>query len=89
MSCALAGGFFTTGATWELPSPKTEYWASQVAQWSRIRLQCKRSRRCEFDHWARKIPLEKKMAIHPSVLVWKIPWTEEPSRLQSVESDMI
>ena len=33
MSSALAGGFFTTGATWELLSPKTEYWASQVAQW--------------------------------------------------------
>ena len=27
--------------------------------------------------------LEKEMAIHSSILVWKIPWTEEPSRLQS------
>ena len=24
-------------------------------------------------------PLEKGMAVHPSILTWKIPWTEEPS----------
>ena len=28
-------------------------------------------------------PLEKEMATHPSILAWKIPWTEEPGRLQS------
>ena len=36
-------------------------------------------------------PLEKKMAIHSSILALKIPWTEEPGGLQSVyhkESDM-
>ena len=27
-------------------------------------------------------PLEKEMAIHSSTLAWKIPWTEEPDRLQ-------
>ena len=27
-------------------------------------------------------PLEKEMAIHSSTLAWKIPWTEEPGRLQ-------
>ena len=27
--------------------------------------------------------LEKEMAIHFSILAWKIPWTEEPGRLQS------
>ena len=36
-------------------------------------------------------PLEKEMAIHFSALAWKIPWTEEPGRLQfsqgSKESD--
>ena len=31
-------------------------------------------------------PLEKGMATHSSVLAWRIPWTEEPGRLQSVES---
>ena len=31
-----------------------------------------------------KVPLEKGMAIHCSILVWRIPWTEKPGRLQSV-----
>ena len=29
-------------------------------------------------------PLEKGMATHSSILAWKIPWTEEPVRLQSM-----
>ena len=36
-------------------------------------------------------PLEKEMATHSSILAWKIPRTEEPGRLQSMEvteSDM-
>ena len=35
-------------------------------------------------------PLEKEMATHSSILAWRIPWTEEPDRLQSMglqESD--
>ena len=31
-------------------------------------------------------PLEKEMATHFSVLAWRIPWTEEPGRLQSMGS---
>ena len=33
-------------------------------------------------------PLEKEMATHSSTLARKVPWTEEPSRLQSIELDM-
>ena len=29
-------------------------------------------------------PLEKEMAVHSSTIAWKIPWTEEPGRLQSM-----
>ena len=29
-------------------------------------------------------PLEKEMATHSNILAWKIPWTEEPGRLQSM-----
>ena len=29
-------------------------------------------------------PLEKEMATHSSILAWKIPWMEEPGRLQSL-----
>ena len=31
-------------------------------------------------------PLEKEMATHPSILAWRIPWTEEPGRVQSMGS---
>ena len=31
--------------------------------------------------------LEKEMATHSSLLAWKIPWTEEPGRLQSMGLD--
>ena len=31
-------------------------------------------------------PLEKEMAIHSSTLTWKIPWSEEPGRLQTMGS---
>ena len=31
-------------------------------------------------------PLEEGMATHPSILAWRIPWTEEPDKLQSVGS---
>ena len=30
-------------------------------------------------------PLEMEMATHSSILDWRIPWTEEPGRLQSME----
>ena len=33
-----------------------------------------------------KDPLEKGMATHSSILAWRIPWTEEPGRLKSMES---
>ena len=32
----------------------------------------------------REDPLEKETATHSSTLAWKIPWTEEPGRLQSM-----
>ena len=38
-----------------------------------------------------KDSLEKEIATHSSILAWKIPWTEEPGRLQFMgtqESDM-
>ena len=33
--------------------------------------------------------LEKEMATHSSILAWKIPWTEEPGRLQSMGSQRV
>ena len=38
--------------------------------------------------WVRSLgwedPLEKEMAAHSSILAWKVPWMEEPGRLQSM-----
>ena len=36
-----------------------------------------------------KDPLEEGMATHSSILAWRIPWTEEPGRLQSIGSDKV
>ena len=37
----------------------------------------------------REDPLEKEMATHPSILAWKIPWTEGSGGLQSMVSQRI
>ena len=34
-------------------------------------------------------PLENGMATHFSILAWRIPWTEKPGRLQSMESQRV
>ena len=37
----------------------------------------------------REDPLEKGMATHSTILAWKIPWTEESGRLQSMRSQRV
>ena len=43
-----------------------------------------------WETWVRFLgledPLEEEMATHSSILAWRIPWTEESGRLQSMES---
>ena len=45
------------------------------------------------ETWVRSLgredPLEKEMATHASVLAWRIPWTEEPGKLQSMGSQRV
>ena len=45
------------------------------------------------ETWVRSLgredPLEKEMASHSSTLTWKIPWMEEPDRLQSMRSQRV
>ena len=40
----------------------------------------------QVQSWGREDPLEEEMATHSSILAWRIPWTEEPGRLQSLGS---
>ena len=46
-----------------------------------------------WETWVRFLgredPLEKEMAIPSSTLAWKIPWTEEPERTQSIASQRV
>ena len=46
-----------------------------------------------LEIWVRSLvwenPLEKGMATHSSILAWRIPWIGEPSRLQSMGSQIV
>ena len=48
----------------------------------------RRNLRAMQESWIQPLgwedPLEKGMATHSNVLVWRIPWTEEPGRLQFI-----
>ena len=63
-----------------------ELWTSLVAQ------MVKRLSTMQ-ETWVRSLgredPLEKEMAIYSSTIAWKIPWTEEPGRLQSMGSQRV
>ena len=39
--------------------------------------------------WGQEDSLEKGMATRPSILAWRIPWTEKPGRLQSMGSQRV
>ena len=54
-------------------------WTSLVAQTVK-RLSTMQETRLQSLGW--EDPLEKEMAIHSRTIAWKIPWTEEPGRLQ-------
>ena len=58
-------------------------WASLVAQ-------LVKNLSAMQETWVRSLdledPLGKEMAAHSSTLAWRIPWTEEPGRLQSMGS---
>ena len=72
MSPALAGGFFTTSTSWE-----AQYLIQHLSRWYSGK---------EFASLGQKYDLEQEMATHCSILVWKVPQTEEPGGLQSKES---
>ena len=61
-------------------------WASLIAQ-SVKNLPAMQETRVPFLD--REDPLEKEMAIHSNILAWKIPWTEEHGRLQSMGSQRV
>ena len=67
----------------------TSWWTSQVARWLRIRLamqemQEMQKMRVQISSLGQEGPLQEEMVTHSSILVWKIPLTEEPGGLQSM-----
>ena len=61
--------------------PLQYFWASLVAQMVK-NLSTMQETWVSSLGWEDR--LEEEMAIHSSILAWRIPWTEEPSRLQSM-----
>ena len=61
-------------------------WASLVAQ--RLK-RLPPMREIRVRSLGREDPLEKEMVIHSRTIAWKIPWTEKPGRLESVESQRV
>ena len=68
--------------SWAFLGPKTSLVAQMVK-----RLSTMRETRVRALGW--EDPLEKEMAIHSSTIAWKIPWMEEPGRLQSMGSQRV
>ena len=60
--------------------------ASQVGQMQRTCLPVQETQETWVRSLSQKDPLGKEMATHASILVWEIPWTKEPGRLQSLGS---
>ena len=57
-------------------------------EWASLVVQMVKHLPARQETWVRSLggedPLEKGMDTHSNILAWKIPWTEEPSRLQSI-----
>ena len=63
--------------------PAQYSWASLVAQMVKNPQETRVQSLCWED------PLEKGTATHSRILAWRIPWTEEPDRLQSMGSQRV
>ena len=64
-------------------------WASPVAQQAKNPPGMQETQETQVQPLGRKDPPEEEMATHTSILASKIPWTEEPGRLQSIGSQRV
>ena len=72
--------YLTSQLGFDSDSLESQPWASLVAQSVKNPPAMKQT---GVQFLGRVDPLEKEMATHSSILAWRIPWTEEPGRLQS------
>ena len=81
---------------WEAQPKKDKKLTGQLLQgsliqlsWASLMVQTVKNLLAVWETWVRFLgwedPLEKGMETHSRILPWKIPWTEEPGRLQSME----
>ena len=63
--------------------------SSQVAQWLKNPSAMQETQEMQVRSLGKEDPLEEGMATHSSILAWKIPWTEEAGRLQSMGSQRV
>ena len=65
----------------------------RVKKWSSLVAQTVKNLPTTQETWVRSLSweqlLEKRMATECSILTWKIPWTEEPGSLQTMESQKV
>ena len=65
----------------------------QFSPWASLVAQMVKNPPTMRETWVRSLgwedPLEEGMAIHSSILAWRIPWTEEPGGLQSMGSQRV
>ena len=60
-----------------------------MAQWVKNLPAMQETQKMRVQSLGQEDPLEEGMASHSSILVWRIPWTEEPSGLQSLGSQRV
>ena len=70
----------------QLTSRYTYSWASLVVQMVK---NLPAMQETQIQSLGQEDPLEKEKATQSSILAWRIPWTEEPGRLQSMGSQRI
>ena len=63
---------------------------AQIIEWASLVAHMVKNLPAMQETWVPSLgqedPLEKRMATHSSILAWRIPWTEEQGRLQSIGS---
>ena len=60
-----------------------------MVQWLKTRLPMQDTQETQVQSLGEEDPLEKETATHSSILAWRIPWTGEPGRLQSMGSQRV
>ena len=58
-------------------------------KWQRVHLPGQETQEMQVWSFSQEDPPEERMATHSSILVWRIPWTEEPGGLQSIGSQRV